>query len=71
MLLEAGNVTEKLLHALLSLRTLELRDHDNSTGIQRFASLTCFRNPAIAKAALILEITGIRLRHNPNEEQSG
>jgi hypothetical protein len=63
VLFEARDMTKELLNALLSLRTLELRDHHNCTRIKLIAALAGFRDALTAKAALILEIIGVDLGH--------
>ena len=63
MLLEARDVTEKLLNALLSLRTLEFRDYYDCTGIKFIAAFISLGDAAPAKATLILKIIRVDLGH--------
>jgi hypothetical protein len=63
VLVEASDVTEELLNALLSFRTLELRDHHDCTGIKFIAAFVSFGDAAPAKATLILKLIGVDLGH--------
>ena len=61
--LEARDMTEKLLHALLRLRTLPTANEHNRTRIQWIATLAGLRDSLATEATLILKIIRVDLGH--------